>query len=165
MSNHCRTFLRGLLAGLVLGCAALSGAADAAGSKAYVGNFKDDTVSVIDTADGKVVATVPVAAGPHGMGVAPDGRRVYVTGDGSSSLSVIDTATDSVVATVEVGKAPHGVALTPDGKWLLVAVNGDDKVAFVDLASQRVAGSVAVGKPHTIAVRPASKGRGLVKLA
>ena len=30
--------------------------------KAYVGNFKDNTVSVIDTEAGKVVATVPVAA-------------------------------------------------------------------------------------------------------
>ena len=35
--------------------------AGAAGPKAYVGNFKDNTVSVIDTSSGAVVATVPVA--------------------------------------------------------------------------------------------------------
>src|SRR6185369_11245683 len=108
MSIHCRTHLRAFVTGLALGVAALACASDAAaGPKAYVGNFKDDSVSVIDTSDGKVVATVPVAAGPHGMGVAPDGRRVYVTGDGSSTLSVIDTATDRVVNTLEVGKSPH----------------------------------------------------------
>ena len=43
-----------------------------AGPKAYVGNFKDNTVSVIDTAAGAVVATIPIAAGPHGMTVTPE---------------------------------------------------------------------------------------------
>ena len=32
-------------------------------AKAYVSNFKDNTVSVIDTDAGKVVATVPVDSG------------------------------------------------------------------------------------------------------
>ena len=57
-----------------------SGFAGAA-PKAYVANFADNTVSVIDTAAGKVVATVPVAAGPHGMAITQDGRTVYVAGD------------------------------------------------------------------------------------
>src|SRR5437667_5762925 len=92
----------------------------AAGPKAYVGNFKDNTVSVIDTATGTVIATVPVVAGPHGMSITPDGRRVFVSGENSSGVSVIDTATDRVIQTIEVGKTPHGVAMTPDGKTLLV---------------------------------------------
>jgi YVTN family beta-propeller protein len=129
----------------------------AAGPKAYVGNFKDSTVSVIDTASGAVVATIPVAAGPHGMAVSGDGRVVWVTGDGSSSMSVIDTASDSVAQTIEVGASPHGVALAPDGKTLLVGVYGADRVAFVDTASRAVVASVAVAKPHTIAIRPDGK--------
>src|ERR1700682_3437735 len=104
----------------------------AAAPKAYVGNFADSTVSVLDTAAGKIVATIPVAQGPHGMAISQDGRTVYVAGDGSSTLSVIDTATDQVVKTVEVGKAPNGIALTPDGKLLLVTVYGEDRVAFLD---------------------------------
>jgi len=91
-------------------------ASASAGPKVYVGNFADSTVSVIDAATGKVVATVPVATGPHGMAVTQDGRTVFVTGDGSSSMSVIDTASDKVVKTVDVGKTPNGIALTPDGK-------------------------------------------------
>ena len=129
----------------------------AAGPKAYVGNFKDSTVSVIDTATGTVVATVAVAAGPHGMGIGADGKVVYVTGEASSSMSVIDTASDSVAQTVEVGPMPHGVAMLPDGKTILVGVYGADRVAFVDTASRTVVASVAVPKPHTIAVRPDGK--------
>src|SRR5207244_9620353 len=69
--------LRGLVRTLasMLALASVATAALAAGPKAYVGNFKDNTVSVIDTATRAVVATVPVVAGPHGMGVTPDGRR------------------------------------------------------------------------------------------
>ena len=136
---------------------AVAFSAVAAGPKAYVGNFKDNTVSVIDTGTGTVVATVPVAAGPHGMGVTPDGRTVYVSGDGSSEVSVIDAASDRVTRTINVGKTPHGVAMAPDGRLLLVGVYGEDKIAFVDTATQQVVASVPVPKPHTIAIRPDGK--------
>ena len=124
------------------------------GPKAYVGNFKDNTVSVVDTDAATVLATLPVAAGPHGMAMTPDGRRLYVSGDGSSQLSVIDTTTDRVLAPVDVGKIPHGLAMLPDGKQVLVGVYGEDRVVWVDTASGAVTHSVAVPKPHTLAVRP-----------
>ncbi len=128
-----------------------------AAPKAYVGNFKDNTVSVIDTGAGAVVATVSVVTGPHGMGVTPDGRRVFVSGDSSSGVSVIDTATDRVIQTIEVGKTPHGIAITPDGKMVLVGVYGDNRVAFIDAASNTVVATVPVRNPHTIAIRPDGK--------
>jgi YVTN family beta-propeller protein len=126
-------------------------------AKAYVGNFKDNTVSVIDTDAGAVVATVPVAAGPHGMAITQDGRTVYVSGDGSSSVDVIDTATDKVVKTINVGKAPNGVALTPDDRVLLVTVYGEDHIAFIDTSTQSVIATLAVPKPHTVAINPNGK--------
>ena len=144
---------------LLLACAAvvISYSVVDAAPKAYVGNFADNTVSVIDAASDTVVATVPVVAGPHGMAIAPNGRTVYVSGDGSSAVSVIDTASDKVIKTIEVGKAPNGLALTPDGDLLLVAVYSDDRIAFVDTATQSVVTSIQVPKPHTISIRPDGK--------
>jgi YVTN family beta-propeller protein len=132
-------------------------AAFAAGPKAYVGNFKDSTVSVIDTGTGAVTAILPVAAGPHGMTMTPDGKTVYVSGDESSTVSVIDTATDRVTSAIEVGKTPHGLAMQPDGRVLLVAVYGTDSAVFIDTATRAITGSVAIPKPHTMAVRPDGK--------
>jgi len=148
-----------LLALLALaGCTHTAQAASAARApKAYVGNFKDNTVSVIDTGAGAVIATVPVAPGPHGMAITQDGRTVYVSGDGSSSLDVIDTATDTVVKTINVGKAPNGVALTPDNRLLLVAVYDENRIAFVDTSTQTVVATTAVPKPHTVAISPDGK--------
>jgi amicyanin len=150
---------RSHLARLLLATAPLVLAANlaVAAPKAYIGNFADNTVSVIDTGTSKVVATIPVATGPHGMAITQDGRTVFVAGDGSSSLSVIDTASDKVTKTVEVGQSPNGISLTPDGKLLLVTVYGDDKILFLDATTQATLGSVAVPKPHTVSVGPDGK--------
>lgn len=133
--------------------AALLGPAWAAGPKAYVGNFKDNTVSVLDISAGTVLSTLPVSAGPDGIVVAADGA-VFVSGSSASTVDLIDSGSDTVAQSVEVGKGPQGLALTPDGRYVLVAVNGDDRLAWIDIASRQVVGTVAVPKPHTIAVHP-----------
>src|SRR4029077_20785585 len=98
---------------LLTGCAAATGSLAAAGApKAYVGLFKDDAVAVLDTAQNKVVGTIAVPKGPHGLVVTPGGRKVYVSSNGASTVSVIDTATDRVVASIEVGANPHGLAIS-----------------------------------------------------
>src|SRR5258706_7160315 len=129
----------------------------AAATKAYVANFKDNTVSVIETDAAKVIATIQVAAGPHGMAITQGGRTVYVSGDGSSSVDVIDTATDKVVKTITVGKTPNGIALTPDDRLLLVAVYAENRIDFIDTSTQAVVATSAVPKPHTIAISPDGK--------
>ncbi|CAN5483153.1 hypothetical protein BH10PSE17_BH10PSE17_03380 [soil metagenome] len=149
------SFLRTAALRLAVGlCGSLFSLSATAAPKAYVGNFKDNTVSVIDTGTTAVTATVPVAAGPHGLVLGSTGTPLYVSSDGASVVNVIDTATDKVTSTIEVGRNPHGMALVPDGRTLLVNVYGDDKVAFVDTASGKVTGTVPVAKPHTVAVRP-----------
>src|SRR5215468_4288455 len=75
-----------------------TGALAATGApKAYVGLFKDDAVAVIDTVQNRVLTTISVPKGPHGLVMTPDGRKVYVSSDGAATVSVIDTASDRVV--------------------------------------------------------------------
>src|SRR5262245_50882965 len=128
--------------------------ARAQGPKAYVGNFKDNTVSVIDVEGKRVTANIPVPPGPHGIVITPDNRWVYVASDGASTVSVIDTATDKLVENIEVGKNPHGLAVTPNGKLVLVGVYDTDTVAVIDTETKKVVGGVPVGKPHNIAGHP-----------
>ena len=49
------------------------------GTRVYVTNGNDSTVSVIDTASKTVVATVGVGFLPAGVAITPDGTRAYVT--------------------------------------------------------------------------------------
>ncbi len=132
----------------------LTGSAAAAGPKAYVGLFKDDAVAVIDTSQNRVVATIPVPKGPHGLVVTPDGRKAYVSSDGASTVSVIDTASDKVVATIDVGANPHGLAMSSDGRKLLVCAFGTNRALVVDTATDKVAGEIAVPQGHNGAISP-----------
>jgi len=134
-----------LMGGWVVGTGSLS----AAGApKAYVGLFKDDAVAVIDTAQNKVLSTITVPKGPHGLVVTPDGRKVYVSSDGASTVSVIDTATDSVVASIDVGANPHGLAISGAGSRVLVSGWGSNRALVIDTATDRVIGEVPIAQPH-----------------
>src|SRR3989449_814797 len=104
-----------------------TGSLSAAGvPKAYVGLFKDDAVAVIDTVQNKVLSTIAVPKGPHGLVVTPDGRKVYVSSDGASTVSVIDTAAGRV----------------------LVLGWGSNRALIIDTATDRVIGEVPVAQPH-----------------
>ena len=124
----------------------------AAAPKVYVGVFRDDTVAVIDTSTNRVVRTIPVPKGPHGLVVTPDGRKVYVASDGASVVSVIDTATDAVVTTIDVGPNPHGLAMAADGKLVLVCAWGANQAIFIDTAGDKIVGRVPVAQAHNAAL-------------
>jgi len=147
-----RTRMVGILAALML--LAASPRPGAAAPKAYVGLFKDNAVAVLDTAENRVIGTIAVPPGPHGLVVTPDGRKVYVSSDGASTVSVIDTATDKVVAQIEVGANPHGLAMSRDGRSVLVSGFGTNQAVLVDTATDRVVGSVPVPQPHNAAIAP-----------
>jgi len=90
-------------------------AVNPAGTRVYVTNSSDSTVSVLDTATNTVTATVPVGSDPVGVAVNPAGTRVYVANRGSYSVFVLDTATNTVTATVSGGKRSRWRRGQPDG--------------------------------------------------
>jgi len=77
------------------------------GSKVYVANNGDDTVSAISTATDTVTTSIPVGVEPTGLAVNPDGNKVYVANSVSNNVWVIATATDTVIGSpIPVGKIP-----------------------------------------------------------
>ena len=88
-----------------------------AGTRAYVTNYSDNTVSVINTETSTQIAVIPLnlpggPPGARGVAVNSAGTRVYVTNSGADLLHVIDTATNTVTALVSVGDSPVAVALS-----------------------------------------------------
>jgi YVTN family beta-propeller protein len=113
----------GLLAIAGFALAGLLGNTQSRAQNAYITNSGSSTVSVIDTATNKVIATIPVGKSPGGVVVSPDGSKVYAANNGSNSVSVIATATNTVIATIRVLANPLGVAVSPDGSKVYVALN------------------------------------------
>ena len=99
-----------------------SGDANAA-PLAFITNYGDGTVSVIDTAIDAVVATLGTGAGPAGVAVSPSGTKAYVVNSTSQSVSVIDVSTLSVstpLSGTSVGSGAFGIAVSPDSAYFYV---------------------------------------------
>jgi YVTN family beta-propeller protein len=125
---------------------------------AYTANYGAGTVSVIDTTNRQVVATLTVGKGPKIVVANPALTRVYVINYDSNSLSVINPATNQVIATILVGEAPQNITISPDGKWVYVTNSGDDTVSIINADTNRVEKIIKVGKkPGEIFYSPDGK--------
>ncbi|MBK9335771.1 MAG: YncE family protein [Lewinellaceae bacterium] len=125
------------------------------GRFAYITNYIDHTVSVIEIPSHTVVATVPVGDSPFGVCVHPDGSKVYVTNQGSNTVSVINTATNTVGATIPVGDVPVGVCISRDGTRAYVTNSADGTVSVLNTATNSILATILVGvSPGGIAVSP-----------
>ena len=119
----------------------------------YVTSQFPDVLSVIDSSNGVLRASIPVGLSPEGVALTADGGRAYVTNFASDNVSVIDTATNRVVATIPVAAAPNAVAVTPDGAQVYVTHlnrNSDNSpaegtVSVIDAASNRVKQIILLG--------------------
>jgi YVTN family beta-propeller protein len=88
-------------------------ALDRAGRRLYVSNGRAGTVSLVDVAARKVVATsVPFGERIWGIALGPD-RRVYAADGPADALVVLDADTLAVLRRIPVGELPWGVAVVP----------------------------------------------------
>ncbi len=124
------------------------------GRQVFVANFGSDSLSVIDTREDRVVATIAVGGGPVGVAISPTGE-VYVVNKKDSTLSIVDLETMSVIGSVALGQdgEPNDVAVTPDGSLAVVTKSAGDTVSIVDTAQRRVVQSfLAFKAPNRVAI-------------
>lgn len=114
----------------------------------YVDNSTDNTVSVIDVAAQKLIATVPVGTLPHAICSQGDGRKVYTTLESNFALKAIDTATNAVVATIPLPADPNECAVTQDGHYVVVALRGNNTAAIIDTTTNQIVKSLPIKGPH-----------------
>jgi YVTN family beta-propeller protein len=132
---------------------------------AYVGT-SNNTVTVIDTGDNKVVDKVPVSISPSFIAVTPDAKHAYVAGgdslDQNGGVAVIETLnqTDTVVTTIPVQYVPQGIVASPDGaRVYVVSAIGDSTdilVSVIDTATNSIVATIDIGVllPSGIAISP-----------
>jgi uncharacterized protein (TIGR03437 family) len=122
--------------------------------RAYVPNFGSDNLTVIDTSNNTVVATVAVGSQPNQVAITPDGTRAYVT-NGGGDVWVLATSNNAVLAKVVVGGYPSGIVITPDGTQAYVTKDNANTVAVIATASNTVTATVPVGAaPSGLAITP-----------
>jgi YVTN family beta-propeller protein len=146
------------------------------GSKSYVADFFDSTVSVVDTTTATLIKTInllenydPISgnvSGPIGFlpiqtPVSPDGQYMVTANTGSSTITIIDTETDELVKDLPCSAGCHGVnfGAKKDGGYYayvsssfsndLIIVDGDPNNDG-DPSDAETAGRISlVGSPET----------------
>jgi len=113
------------------------------GDVAYVSNWGESTVSVLDVTrhTPTLVKTIQVGTHPNAMALNPRRAELYVANADSDTISVISTITQEVIRTIdlapfpgaEVGASTDGLTVSPDGRILYVANATDNDVAVIRL--------------------------------
>jgi len=101
------------------------------GNFVYVANLSGNTVSVIQTSDDTVIATINVGDEPYSVTMSTLGRYVYVTNRNEDTISVIQTSDNTELYKVSVGDSPQGIAVNPNGGWLYVTNTFDNEVSVL----------------------------------
>jgi YVTN family beta-propeller protein len=117
------------------------------GSRMYVDNADDASVSVFDTATNVPLVEIPVGMNPIGLAITPDGSRAYVSSQGADTVSVIAIATNSVIKTIPVGAGanPIWVTISADGSRAYVSNQSGGTISVIDTASNTVLANFPIG--------------------
>ena len=82
------------------------------GNEAYIANFADNTISVINFSHHETKATIRVGEGPNVIAVTPDGKMGYVANSIDGTITPIDLACR--IPLDAFSQSVSGIAITPD---------------------------------------------------
>ena len=123
---------------------------------------QDHTLSIVDPASLKIVATIPVGDDPHEVVASTDGRTAYVSNYGFGrfhTLAVIDLMRQKQMPFIELGalKGPHGLDFV-DGKVWFTA-EAAKAIGSYDPVTGKVDWIMGTGqdRTHMIYVFPGAK--------
>lgn len=120
-------------------------------------NQASDTISLVRTADAKILHEVAAGEHPTAITLAPDGRTVLVAARDSGEVRIFRVDGEKLVqqAAIHVGFHPHGVVVSPDGRTAYVALAAAAQVAAIDLAMREVTDRIDVGQwPRYLTLSP-----------
>src|SRR5258707_5407960 len=104
------------------------------GSRIYVSEQADKTLTVVDGKTLQVTKQIPLSGNPNLIDMTPDGRWIYVAialtyddlsefpqikANASGGVDVIDTVSLQNVKTIPLRGGIHDLNVTPDGKYVI----------------------------------------------
>jgi YVTN family beta-propeller protein len=125
-----------------------------------VANWCSFDLSVVNIAQGKEVARIPMGAYPRGLAVSPDSKTAYVAIMGSNNVVVVNLATLKAQRSFPVGEHPRHLVIDPTGHFLYVSLNAPGEVVKVNLRNDSIVAAIHTGdQERSLAI--AADGRSL----
>ncbi|MBM4193946.1 MAG: hypothetical protein FJ202_06135 [Gemmatimonadetes bacterium] len=136
------------------------------GREVWAASNTAGVISVVNTADWAVAATIPVGERAYRISFTPDGALAVASLTASSRVRIYDATTRVELATITIsgsssgtdlaptgGAQPVGIAYSSDSRYAYVASQGINAVAVVDLRERKLVRTIPVGPgPDAVAV-------------
>ncbi len=116
------------------------------GKELWVANAQDATISVIDVASEKVVATLPSTQAANRLKFTPDGKYVLVSNLAGNNLLVLDAKARREFKWIALDGNSEGIVMAPGGARAYTTLNSRDAVAVIDLKTMTATDEVKTGK-------------------
>ncbi len=144
---------------LMLGLFAAASLLTAGEARVLQTNAAGDNTHVIDPATNTVVGTIEDIEVPHGIVIAPDGKRIYITNESLTTLDVVDAKTLKVTKRIPLSGRPNNVDVAKDGSQVYVGIaQAPGAVDVIDTKSLTNVKSIPVkGAIHNVYVTPDGK--------
>jgi DNA-binding beta-propeller fold protein YncE len=132
------------------------------GQRLFVANYENDSVSVVDVEEGRVVQELDLRPGkidprksgqpggefPYWIAVTPGGTA-YVSSLRDREIVVLSTKGQlHVVARIKVQGNPNRLLLNADASRLFVSADNSDCVYEIDTTTNKILETIAVGAPQ-----------------
>lgn len=116
------------------------------GRELWTANAQDGTLSIIDLAQKKVVATLDAKVfGANRLKFTLDRKHVLISSLRGGDLVVYDAATRTEWKRIPIGHGAAGILIQPDNRRAFVACTPDNSIAVIDLQNFAVTGHIDVG--------------------
>jgi hypothetical protein len=116
------------------------------GRELWTANAQDGTISILNIASKKVVATLDAKIqSANRLKFTLDGKYALISLLGGSDLVIYDVATRKEFKRVPIGHGAAGILMDPNGTRAFIGCTADNYVAVVDLKTWQVTNHIDVG--------------------
>ena len=109
----------------------------------------------IDTANGKLLARLPLPIAPSRFCFNGDGGQMFVTGMGEDAVAIVSPFQNEVDQTILAGRTPYAMAVSGSRNLLFVTNMESGDLTILDIETRSRAASVHVGEnPGDVLLTP-----------
>ena len=129
------------------------------GSRVYVANQLEDTVSSVPLGASGSIATTSLPTGSHPVFVVADSSTAYVANSATASVAAISTATNAVTNLISVGQNPVALAELPNATKVYAVNQADGTVTSISAVNKAPIATLSVGASPVWAVARSDNNR------
>jgi len=120
------------------------------GRLALVANWHSSSVSVINTADGKVLKNIKLGGKnwyiPRGICISSDSKTAYIANMGGGNISVINLASLEILPEIKASSNPRHILLSKNDQFLYISDNISGKILKIDITNGQKIFEASAGK-------------------